>query len=70
MKYQKNIELNALPAYDDRYIKNKRRTYDDKVYTNFHALNGPKDDKESECFNVISIDYFLPYENKYYFQVY
>ena len=31
----KNIELNALPVYDDRYIKTKIRTYGDKVYTNF-----------------------------------
>ena len=27
----KNIELNALPDYDDRYIKTKIRAYDDKV---------------------------------------
>ena len=27
-----NIELNTLPVYDDRYIKIKVRTYDDKVY--------------------------------------
>ena len=27
-----NIELNALPVYDDRYIKTKIRTYGDKVY--------------------------------------
>ena len=25
----KNIELNALPVYDDRYIKTKIRTYSD-----------------------------------------
>ena len=31
----KNIELNALPVYDDRYIKTKIRTYGDKVYTKF-----------------------------------
>ena len=31
----KNIELNALPVYDDRYIKTKIRAYSDKVYTNF-----------------------------------
>ena len=34
-----NIELNALPICDDIYIKSKMRTYDDKVYTNFHYLN-------------------------------
>ena len=27
----RNIELNALPVYDDRYIKPKIRTYGDKV---------------------------------------
>ena len=25
----KNIELNALPVYDDRYIKTKTRTFDE-----------------------------------------
>ena len=28
----KNIKLNALPVYADRYIKTKTRTYNDKVY--------------------------------------
>ena len=46
----KNIELNALPVYDDRYIKNKIRTYDNKVYTNFHDFNVPEDDIEFEFF--------------------
>ena len=31
----KNTNLNALPVYDDRYIKSKIRTYGDKVYNNF-----------------------------------
>ena len=39
----KNVELNALPVYDDRYIKTKIRTYGDKVYTNFCGLNVPGD---------------------------
>ena len=33
-----NIELNALPVYDDRYIKTKIKTYVNKVYTNFRCL--------------------------------
>ena len=37
-----NIELNALPVYDDRYIKTKIRPYGDKVYTNFRSLNVPE----------------------------
>ena len=33
----KNIELDALPVHDNRYIKTKVRTYGDKFYTNFVA---------------------------------
>ena len=61
-----DIELNALPVYDDRYIKTKIRKYDNKVYTNFHGLNMPKDDTECESFTVISINSLLVYDNKYY----
>ena len=51
----KNIELNDLPVYDDRYIKTKIRTYDDKVYTNFRGLNLQEDDIKCESFAVISV---------------
>ena len=56
----KNIKLNALPFYDERYIKTKIRTYDDKIYTNFCCLNGPVD-TECEYFTVISVDSLLVY---------
>ena len=42
----KNIQLNILPVYDDRYIKTKIRTYSNKVYSNFCGLNVPEDDVE------------------------
>ena len=42
----KYIELNYLPVYDRRYMKTKTRTYGEKVYTNFHGLNVPKDNIE------------------------
>ena len=70
MKILKNIELNALPVFDDRYIKTKIRTYGDKVYTNFRGINVPEDDIECESLTVISIDSLLVYESKYYLQVY
>ena len=65
-----NIELNALPVDDYRYIKTKIRTYSDKVNTNFHGLNVPEDGIECDFFTVISIDSLLIYENKYYLEVY
>ena len=66
----KNIDLNALPVCDDRYIKTKIRTYGEKVYTNFRGLNVPYDDIECESFTFISIDSIFVYDNKYYLQVY
>ena len=66
----KNNELNALPVYNDRYIKPKIRTYSNKVYTTFGSLNVSEDDIECESFTVISIDYLLFNENKYYLRVY
>ena len=52
----KNIKLNALPVYNDRYIKTKIRTYGVKVYNNLRGLNVPEDDKKYECFTTFSID--------------
>ena len=39
--------MNVLPVYDNKYIKNKRRTYGDKVYFNFRGLNEPESGVES-----------------------
>ena len=63
------FELNALPFYNDRYIKTKTRTYGDKVYTNFRGLNVPDDNIECESFTVISINSLLAFDEKYYLQV-
>ena len=70
IKDLKNIELDALPVYDDRYITNKIITYGDKVYTNICGLNVPEDDIEFESFTVISIDSLLVYDEKYYLQLF
>ena len=37
-------KLNALPFYDNRYIKSKIITYGDKVYVNYRGLSVPEDD--------------------------
>ena len=70
LRLSKNIKLNSLPVYDDRYIKSKIKTYVDNAFTNFRALNVLEDDKEREFFTVIYIDSLLVYVNKYYVQVY
>ena len=42
----KNIKLNALPVYDDRYIKTKIRKFGDRIYTKFRGLKVPEEDIE------------------------
>ena len=59
------IRLNALPVYDDRYIKIKIRTYCYEFYTKFRGINMPEDDIECESFTVISIDSLLVQDSKY-----
>ena len=66
----KNIELEALPVYDGRYIKTKQKTHGSEVYTTFGRLNVSKDNAECEYFTVISIHSLLVYDNKYYQQIY
>ena len=65
-----NIQFYALPVYDDRCIITKIRTYDDNVCTNFCGLNVPEDGLQCESFAIISINFLLVYENKYYPQEY
>ena len=62
--------MNALTIYDDRYIKDKIRTYGDEVYTNFNSLNLPENGAECESYTNISVDLLLVYEKKYYLQIY
>ena len=51
------------------YLKTKGRIYGEKVYANFGGFNVLEDDIECEVFTIISIDFLLVYENKYYLQV-
>ena len=59
----KNVELNTLQVYDDRYIKTKIKTYCDKVYNNFRAFNVHENDVTCRSFTVISNDSLHTYEN-------
>ena len=42
--------MNALQNDDDRYIKAKIRTYEGKIYTDFHGLNVPEYGVECKSF--------------------
>ena len=56
IKDLKNIELNVLSVYDAKYIKTIKRTFRDKIYTNFRGLNIPEDDAKFKSFKINSVD--------------
>ena len=59
-----------MSVYDDKYLKTKIKLYGDKIYTNFRDLIVPENNIECEYFTVISIDFLLVYDKKYYLQLY
>ena len=61
IKDLKIIELNVLPAYDDRYIKTKIRKHSDKVYANVRSLN-MLGYIECESSTFIFVDYLFVYK--------
>ena len=46
------------------------RAYGDKVYINFCGLNVPEYGVQCESSTIISIEFLLNYENKFFLQVY
>ena len=56
----KNIKLNALPVYADRYMKTRIRTYRDTVYANYRGLNVPEDDIKYDIFFTCIWKQILP----------
>ena len=62
IEYFENIQLNALPVYDGKYVKTKIRTYDDNVHANFCGLKVPDDGVECESYTIISIGSLFAYE--------
>ena len=62
-----NVELDALPVYDDRYIKIKIETYGDTSFQGFNVLDHIVD---FESFTAISINSLLVSYSKFYLQVY
>ena len=53
--------------YHDKYIKNKIKIYNDKVYTNFQHDKIPIDNRYRACLSVISLDSIFVNSNKEYY---
>ena len=54
--------------YNDKYIKTKRKIYNDKVYASFQDNKAPKDNEHWACLSVILLDSIYVNSNKEYYQ--
>ena len=56
--------------YNDKYIKNKIKIYNERVYTNFQHNKIPKDNEYCACSSVILLDsIFADSDKEYYLQI-
>ena len=63
-------DFNSEPVYNDKYIKIKIKTYNNKVYANFQLNKIPKDNEYCAGLSVISLDStFVNSDKEYYLQV-
>ena len=49
-------EFDSKPAYNEKYIKTKIKSYNRKIKTSFHNNKIPKEDSQCICLSVILID--------------
>ena len=65
------IELDREPIYsdNDKYIKAKIKSYEDKVNRNFQGKKIPKENESYQCLLLIMLDSVLRVSKKYYPEV-
>ena len=71
-KVSKSIkkEFDSEPVYDEKYLKNKIKSYQGKISTNFQNNKIPKEHSQCICLLVILINSVFRTGNNYYPQVF
>ena len=67
-----NIEFDSEPVYgdNDKYIKAKTKSYEDKVNRNFQGKTIPKENESYKRFLLIMLDSVLRVSKKYCHEVF
>ena len=62
-----NIEFDREPVYgdNDKYIKTKIKTYEDRVNTNFQGKKVPKENASYKCLSLIMSNSVIRVNKKY-----
>ena len=63
-----NIEFDSDSVYgdNDKYIKTKKKMYDDRVNTNFQGKKVPKENASYKYLSLIVLDSVIRVNKKYY----
>ena len=67
-----SVQFDSDPVYGDneKYIKTKIRTYEDRIITNFQGKKVPKENASYNCIALVGIDCVIRINKKYYPQAY
>ena len=63
-----NVKFESKPIYgeDDKYIKAKIKSYQDKVNTNFQGKTTPKEKSSYKCLSIITLESIIKVYKKYH----
>ena len=66
-----NVKFESKPIYgeDDKYIKAKIKSYQDKVNTNFQGKKTPKENSSYKCLSIITLESIIKVNKKYHPQI-
>ena len=66
-----NVKFERKPIYgeDDKYIKAKIKSYQDKVHTNFQDKKTPKENSSYKCLSIITLESIIKVNQKYHPQI-
>ena len=59
-------EFNSEPVYKEKYLKGKVKSFNRKIYTNFHNNKIPREGSQFICLSVILIDSVFITGKNYY----
>ena len=71
-KVKNNIkkDFDSEPVYNEKYLKVKIKSYNEKINTNFHINKIPKEGSKFICLSVILINFVFTTGKNYYPQVF
>ena len=66
-----NVKFESNPIYgeEDKYIKAKIKSYQDKVNTSFQGKKTPKENSSYKCLSIITLESIIKVNKKYQPQI-